>query len=70
LEKDDVNLIFSYTGYGRKEEVISKKSFLDKGEITIEVILESQDFMEVFAVKRSPLHKRVWNGIKNVFRKK
>lgn len=63
-------LTVSYIGYGRKEIEISKNDIVDNQEINLDIFLEEDLEMISFYVQRQPFHKRAWNSIKNVFRKK
>lgn len=69
IERDSFILSFNYFGYGKKEMILSKTAFIDKNEIELNIIMEEQGIeMEFFAVRRAPLHKRIWYRIKNIFK--
>lgn len=65
---DSVNLILSYIGYGRKEQVITKYDFLKTKRLSLNIVLDQQIEMSAFIVKRLPLHKRILNSIKGIFK--
>lgn len=73
LEKNEsITLIIAYVGYGFNEIEIAREDF-DKNEIDLQLepLTIHEDYLIIsFGIKRESFLKRVWRGIKNVFRKK
>jgi len=71
-ENTSITLIIAYVGYGFKEIAIAREDF-GKNEIDLQLepLTIHEDYLILsFVVKRESLPKRIWRGIKNVFRKK
>jgi len=66
--QNEVILVFTYVGYITKEILVSKDQILNNRK-TIDVSLYQGEITD-FVVYQLPLHKRIWNGIKRVIRKK
>lgn len=65
-----VNLIFHYIGFIRKERQVSvDKNFVQE---PLEIIMDEEDYQltDFIIIARQPLHKRIWNKIKQPFIKR
>ena len=64
-------LIVSYTGYGKQYIEVANKDFNNKIELSLQpIVIHGNEMITSFGIKRESLPKRVWRGIKNIFRKK
>ncbi len=66
---DQIALVFSYTGYTTEERIIEKGKIKEQRELNVTFLYEAQ-LINFGVVTRRPFHKRVWYGIKNIFRRK
>lgn len=70
-KKTSVILIFSITGYGKQNIEVTTKDFNNKIELSLQpIVIHGNEMITSFGIKRESLPKRVWRGIKNIFRKK
>ncbi|TXK71707.1 carboxypeptidase-like regulatory domain-containing protein [Mesonia sp. HuA40] len=66
-----ITLIYSYIGFVTTEITVDYEHLLqNKENRRIDVEFKEGEIIEFVVYERAPFHKRVWNGIKNIFRKK
>lgn len=65
-----VTLVYSYIGYNKIEKTIDSDFLKAEENRTINVKFIEGEVIEFVVYERAPFHKRVWNGIKNIFRRK
>ena len=69
IKNNIITLVFSYIGYKNKEIQISEENTTD-GQLKLNISL-TEDNVSMFYVserEKLPLHKRIWNRIKNLFK--
>ncbi len=70
MEKEnEITLVYVYTGYETQEVTIKKSDILDNKKV-INVVFSYGRLTGFVVEKKRPLHKRIWSGIRNIFRKK
>ncbi|KAA3633515.1 MAG: hypothetical protein DWQ02_12990 [Bacteroidetes bacterium] len=64
----ELTLVFSYIGYQKTELILSKNALINpiNRELTTTSMVAAE-IIEFGIVIKPPLHKRIWNGIKNLF---
>lgn len=63
-------LSYSYIGYKTVEITIDSDSVKQKENRRINVKLNEGEVIEYIVIEKAPIHKRIWYGIKNIFKKK
>lgn len=67
--KDSIVLDITYVGYSKQRQTVLIEDF-NNNEVFLNINLEENYEMEAFGVVRPKLHKRIWYGLKNIFRKR
>lgn len=66
----EITLVYSFIGYTEQKEILSKNKMMESKNRLINVVLhESNDLISFYVVQKQPLHKRIWKGIKSIFKK-
>lgn len=66
----EITLVYSYIGFETTEITVDYEHLLNTENRTMNVEFKEGEIIEFVVYERAPFHKRVWNGIKNIFRKK
>tara|TARA_B100000929_G_scaffold290585_1_gene284732 strand:- start:17282 stop:18082 length:801 start_codon:yes stop_codon:yes gene_type:complete len=66
----EITLIYSYVGLETTEITVDYESLQNKENRTIDIEFKQGRIIEYVVYEKAPFYKRVWNGIKNIFRKK
>ncbi len=68
---DEITLVYSYVGYNNHEEIIRSNDILEN-KLILDIQLDQGDGIIEFyiTVEKQPLHKRMWNRFKRIFRRK
>lgn len=68
-KNNEITLIYSYLGFNDKEVVLKKGELLESKK-NIDISMLPGEIIEFYVVTKTPLHKRIWRGIKRIFQKK
>jgi CarboxypepD_reg-like domain len=66
---NEISLIFAYIGYNDEKKQLLKKDLLSPNKRLVDVTLRESPMISFYIIEKQPLHKRIWNGIKNIFKK-
>ncbi|AZQ43592.1 carboxypeptidase-like regulatory domain-containing protein [Nonlabens ponticola] len=66
----NITLVYSNIGYETTELNIDDELLQNKKNRIINVEFNHGEIIAFTVIERAPFHKRVWNGLKSIFRKK
>lgn len=66
---ETLTLKYAYIGYETEERVVNYQFVKNIENRTINIRFREGDIIEFVISRKQPLHKRIWNRIKNVFKK-
>lgn len=67
---NEITLVYAFIGYTEQKEILSKNKMLEPKNRIINVELQvSNELTSFYVVQKQPLHKRIWKGIKRIFKK-
>lgn len=66
----EITLTYSYVGFETTKITVDYEHLQNKENRSINVKFNEGEVIEFVVYERAPFHKRIWNGIKNIFGKK
>lgn len=68
--KNEITLVYAFIGRIDQKEILSKNKMMESKNRIINVVLpEGNELTSFYVVQKQPLHKRIWKGIKSIFKK-